>query len=134
MSWTRKQTNPGTAFTLDDTSGGVIIRRVTWDVPGFKNRTGSGWAVVILGDQYGPAHRSATEAMRWAELPGVARQIAATLVDREDGDEEEEEVRRDAIVAQVMEWTERGADPTDLAGILEAAGNLRAWMAAHPSE
>lgn len=74
-------------------------------------------------------------------VPFTPAELAARMIDGAQdietfgADEDEtEEVLRDVIVAQVMNWTERGADPTDLAGILEAAANLRVWMAAHPDE
>lgn len=62
-------------------------------------------------------------------------ELVANIVDGTDpfaDDDETEEILRDVVVAQTMEWVDRGSDPTDLAGILKAAGDLRAWMSAHP--
>lgn len=44
-------------------------------------------------------------------------------------DDETEEVLRDVIVAQAMGWANRGADPTDLDGLMKAIGDLRTWEA-----
>lgn len=49
-------------------------------------------------------------------------------------DDETEEVLRDVIVAQTMQWADRGADPTDLAGVMKAIGDLRAWLAHHEEQ
>jgi hypothetical protein len=61
--------------------------------------------------------------------------FAASIMDgsaHEEADSEDEEVLRDVIVAQVMQWAELGCSG-DTHGIQDAAANLRTWMAAHPS-
>jgi hypothetical protein len=62
----------------------------------------------------------------------TARLVAA-IMDGGDDDEngEVEEILRDVIVAQVMDWAARGSDPTDLAKINQAAANYRTWEAQH---
>jgi len=58
-------------------------------------------------------------------------EVAASIIDG-SADDEDEEILRDVIVAQVMQWVELGCSG-DLQGIQDAAANLRTWMAAHPT-
>lgn len=72
--------------------------------------------------------RSDAETQRAMETPGAADRLVAAIMDGPAAeDDETEEILRDVIVAQVMEWVARGSDPTDLDGILKAAGDYRAW-------
>lgn len=64
-----------------------------------------------------------------------AARLAAAVMDGSIEDDEDEEILRDVIVAQVMEWTAKGSDPTDLAGIEQAAAALHTWEIEHrPAE
>jgi hypothetical protein len=76
-NWTRKQMNPGTEFRSAD--GRVVVKQAVWPKPGFRNIASRGWVVLVNGEQYGAAHRNATDAMRWAEMPGPALAIAKLL-------------------------------------------------------
>lgn len=68
------------------------------------------------------------------QQPDDAGSVAASAIDDPFLDDDEtEEILRDVVVGEAMRWTERGADPTDLAQLLVATGNLRAWQAAHPT-
>lgn len=81
--WTRTRTKAGpTLFTAFD--GKVIVSARTWPRPGFhRNGMSRGWTIEVGGTQVGPAHRTATAAMRHAELPGVAALIRELLDARE---------------------------------------------------
>lgn len=141
--WTRKQTHPGTEFHANGLEDRLVVKRVRWTRPGFHashGRMASGWAILVDGEQYGPAHPSATAAMRHAEQPGVAKDIARKLNANEvkpgpmEEDDDTEEVLRDYIVKAVMDWAEEGADGNAVALIRDAAANYRTWLAAQPKD
>jgi hypothetical protein len=77
--WVRKQVSPGTEFRFKGNEDRLIVRKIEWVKPGFSGVKSSGWAIFIDGEQCGPAHSTATKAMRYAEEPGVALLLGLRL-------------------------------------------------------
>lgn len=73
----------GTGIQYQQACGRVEVKRVSWIRPGFRRvkdgHMATGWAIVVNGEQYGAAHRTATAARETAELPGVWRDISSRL-------------------------------------------------------
>lgn len=59
--------------------GRIVVRRIEWTKPGFKNITSSGWIVEVDGVRVAGAFRTARVAREHTEYPGVAADIARLL-------------------------------------------------------
>lgn len=122
-NWTRKQMNPGTEFVLNGTNDRLVVRRVEWTKPGFKGGQSTGWAVLVDGQQQGPAHSTATRAMRYTEQPGVALELARRL---------SAYVVRDNVAFRVDHWNELVVTNVTAAGVPDwdealAAKDVENW-------
>jgi hypothetical protein len=78
-TWTTIRKGTGTKYETEE--GKVVVQRHHWTRPGFRTHVhpGTGWVILVNGQQLGPAHPTATKAKAHAELPGVWADIQKQL-------------------------------------------------------
>lgn len=80
FEWTRVKGVNGTELHAVD--GRVVVRKITWRKPGFKNQTSTGWPIFVDGEQYSGGYATMRDSARHADCPGTARDIRARLAIR----------------------------------------------------
>jgi len=86
IEWHTVLTGEGTVFTAGEYAAGntlmrrIVVKRIEWQKPGFKNVRSTGWAVFLDGKQYGIGAMPTAKAMReHIGQPGVWKDIEAKL-------------------------------------------------------
>ena len=132
FTFVRKQTPRGTEFHAEH--GRVVIRKVSWQKPGFKGTTSTGWIVEADGEQIGAAHPTATSWLKRLSGTGERGTVLSvrTILGKNNAhDDGSEEALKDEVVRRVLEWVEDGAE-VDLGAlglIKDAAAALRTFKA-----